>query len=72
MRIITGLPIFFDISAGIAMTGYAFAFEPKPPPQYSAISTRSSGLMPMRPASVGTMNVWLCEEPCTKHLPFCQ
>ncbi len=36
IRIITGLPIFFDMYAGTDMIGYAEPFEPKPPPQVSA------------------------------------
>ena len=72
MRIITGRPIFFDSSAGSACSEYAPPFEPKPPPQYSAITTRSATGMPIMPASAGVITAWLCEDTCTKHLPFCQ
>ena len=43
MRIMTGRPVLRDMWAGIDMIGYAPAFEPKPPPQYSAMKTRSAG-----------------------------
>ena len=43
IRIITGRPVFFDMCAGIDISGYAPAFDPKPPPQNSATKTRSSG-----------------------------
>src|SRR5215510_674573 len=71
-RIITGLPNFLDMNAGMTMDGYAVPLEPKPPPQYSAISTTSSGFSPSICASVGSANDWLCSDACTKHLPFCQ
>ena len=72
MRIITGRPSFLDITAGSADSAYAEPFEPKPPPQYSATTTRSSGGMPMNSASLATMKVWLWVDTCAMHLPFCQ
>jgi hypothetical protein len=45
---------------------------PKPPPQYSLISTMSTASIPSQFASGSTVRATLCVEPCRNSLPFCQ
>ena len=72
MRIITGVPVFLAISAGIAMLCEPGILLPKPPPVYSLMRTTSSGLRPTIRAMLGTVWATLCVEPCRYSLPFCQ
>jgi hypothetical protein len=68
----TGRPIFLEKCAGMTMLGNAWAFDPKPPPQYSATKTMSWGGTSMSRASSGIRKLWLCDEPWMWHLPFSQ
>ena len=56
MRIITGRPVFFASSAGMAMLCAPGILLPKPPPVYSLMTTTSSGLIPVHCAAIST--VW--------------
>src|SRR6185295_4979307 len=45
---------------------------PKPPPQYSLISTMFAASIPSQFASGSMVRATLCVEPCRNSLPFCQ
>ena len=62
MRIITGLPAFCDSRAGRRIWTKPAILLPKPPPQYSETSTRSSGAMPMPRAAGPCVRSVLCVE----------
>ena len=64
MRIITGLPAFCDSRAGIFIWMEPMILLPKPPPQYSATSTRSSGAMPMPRAAAPCVRCVLWVDVC--------
>ena len=65
IRIITGLPICFDIRIGSRMLIDPAPLLPNPPPQNSQTSTTFSGSTPAHRATAPTVRAVLCVEPCT-------
>ena len=64
IRIMTGLPAFLDSSAGIPLWIEPEALLPKPPPQYSAMTTTSSGAALIPRAAGPWVLAVLCVDTC--------
>ena len=62
-RIITGLPIFFDMAIGSRMLSDPAPLLPNPPPQNSATRTTFSGSTPAQRATAPTVRAVLCVDP---------
>ena len=63
-RIITGLPTLRESSAGIRAWMDEEILLPNPPPQYSVMSTRSVGSIPIHRAMPASVRAVLCVEQC--------
>ena len=63
MRIITGAPVFFASSAGMAIECAPGILLPKPPPVYSLTMTTLSGSVPVHFATDPTVCATLCVDP---------
>ena len=64
MRIMTGVLVFFDSSAGMTVNTELEPLLPKPPPVYSLMMTTFFGLMPTQRATADTVRIMLCVEQC--------
>ena len=63
IRIMTGLPIFFDITIGNRMLTDPAPLLPKPPPQNSDTSTTSAGSTSAQRATAPTVRAVLWVDP---------
>ena len=71
-RICTGWPVFFASSAGMMSVTDPVPLLPYPPPQYSLMSTMSSGFRSSHRLTDITVCTVLCVERWMNSLPFCQ